>query len=119
MLKFQIPNSKTGAYEQSGEVLPERRNSVRRRQRKKLQELERKRAERLEEEARAEFEKNVRYTVSFGELTIAELESIWEIFEVTVIEGTNWVNRQLKKEGILTAAGVEVYAELRKKAGLE
>ena len=92
---------------------------MRRRQRKKAQERERERDERHEQEAREEFEMRIQYEVSFGEPTLSQLEDVWEIYQVVVVEGANWKNRRLKVQGILTPDGIELQQKLRREASLE
>lgn len=93
---------------------------MRRRQRARLQAAERARDERQEQEAAAELASRTRYTVGFGEPTIADFENAYGLYQAEIIEGTAQMrNVTLKKNGVLTPAGAERYRRLRQEAGIE
>ena len=84
---------------------------MRRRQRKKLQELEKKRAARQEREAAAELERRIVYEVSFGPVTQKTLDEAHDLQAPEFI-GSRIRSRALKRDGVLTAEGARLYAEL-------
>ena len=92
---------------------------MRKRQKKKLEQRERAREERLQRGASEEFDRHVVYRTTFGPTTLDDLENAWEFYKAEILEGSNWQNRALKIEGILTPAGIELKQKLRREAGLE
>ena len=57
-------------------------------------------------DASEEFDRHVVYRTTFGPTTLDDLENVWEIYAVEILEGSNWQNRLAPRRSLLPCMGI-------------